>query len=148
MFHAEQVLLLKRFNPPHQGLWTAPGGKIEFGESLHDCCIREVYEETGIHITMPDLCAIQTVVDVAIPIQWQLFIFRTTLTEKIVSQNQPEHNEGELRWVGINDLSALDRPYTDMQYWDHVRGKSTSLWRGKFVYDTPHKLVEEYIYSA
>lgn len=30
-----------------EGTWTAPGGKLEFGESVHECASREVLEETG-----------------------------------------------------------------------------------------------------
>lgn len=148
LFCEGHVLLLKRRNPPFQGFWTAPGGKMAFGESPHDCCIREVYEETSISVTEPDLRAIQTVVDVAIPIHWQLFIFRMTLNDKMIPQHQPDHDEGELRWIALDDLSTIDRPYTDMQHWSHVSSKSPSLWRGKFVYDTPHRLVEEQIYHA
>ena len=146
IFYQQEVLLLKRINPPHQGLWTAPGGKMEFGESPQDCCIREVYEETSIHILAPELCAIQTVVDIAIPIHWQLFIFRTRLTEKITPQHQADHDEGELRWFGFDDLLTIDRPYTDKQHGSHVNSKDSSLWQGKFVYDTPYHLVDEEIY--
>jgi len=148
IFHEGRVLLLKRSNPPFQGLWTAPGGKMTFGESPHDCCIREIYEETSISIPVPDLCGIQTVVDVAIPIHWQLFIFRITLTDKMIPQHQPDHDEGELRWIELDELLTLDRPYTDTQHWSHVINHNQSLWQGKFVYDTPHCLINEQVYTV
>ena len=44
----DQVLLIRRANPPYQGCWSIPGGKVEFGETLHQAGLREVYEETGI----------------------------------------------------------------------------------------------------
>lgn len=148
VFYEQQVLLLKRVNPPHQGLWSPPGGKMEHSESPHDCCIREIQEETSIHITSPELCAIQTVVDIAFPIHWQLYIFRTTLIEKLVPRNQPDHDEGELRWFAFDELPSIDRPYTDQQHWAHVISGSPSIWQGKFVYDTPHQLVDEQIYGS
>ena len=148
IFYEGQVLLLKRSNPPFQGLWTAPGGKMTFGESPYDCCIREIYEETSISIAEPDLCAIQTVIDVAIPIHWQLFIFRTTLTEKMIPQHQPDHEEGELCWIALDELSTLNRPYTDSQHWSHVIANNPSVWRGKFVYDTPQHLIDKQIYAT
>jgi mutator protein MutT len=43
------VLLVRRANPPDAGLWGLPGGKIEFGESIEQAAVRELYEETGIH---------------------------------------------------------------------------------------------------
>ena len=50
VIHANQVLLVKRANPPKQGLWCIPGGKIEFGETLQQAAEREIKEETGITI--------------------------------------------------------------------------------------------------
>ena len=32
------------------GAWVLPGGHIEIGESLEECAVREVFEETGIQI--------------------------------------------------------------------------------------------------
>ena len=42
------VLLGKRKNAHGEGTWSFPGGHIEFGESLVDCAIREMEEETGL----------------------------------------------------------------------------------------------------
>jgi ADP-ribose pyrophosphatase YjhB (NUDIX family) len=42
------VLLIRRGNEPAKGKWSVPGGLVEWGESLHDACHREILEETGI----------------------------------------------------------------------------------------------------
>jgi mutator protein MutT len=44
----QRVLLVRRANPPDAGLWGFPGGKIDFGESIEQAAIRELFEETGI----------------------------------------------------------------------------------------------------
>lgn len=36
---------------PHP-LWTLPGGGVEFEESLEEAVVREVYEESGFHVTV------------------------------------------------------------------------------------------------
>ena len=46
--HRERVLLVRRRNPPDQGLWGYPGGKVEPGEPVAQAAIRELLEETGI----------------------------------------------------------------------------------------------------
>jgi 8-oxo-dGTP diphosphatase len=46
---ADQVLLVRRANPPDRGLWGFPGGHIEPGETLFAAAERELAEETGLH---------------------------------------------------------------------------------------------------
>lgn len=54
----ERVLLARRGQPPAQGLWHAPGGKLEPGESLIEACRREVKEETGIDVVIGPIMAV------------------------------------------------------------------------------------------
>ncbi|SDU43378.1 NUDIX hydrolase [Stappia sp. ES.058] len=44
----DQVLLVRRANPPDAGRWGFPGGKIEAGETIPDAALRELLEETGV----------------------------------------------------------------------------------------------------
>ena len=47
-----RLLLVKRANPPAQGLWSSPGGRVEPGESAEIAVVREVLEETGLTVTI------------------------------------------------------------------------------------------------
>lgn len=43
-----QVLLGRRRGSHGAGTWSAPGGRLEYGESIEDCARRELLEETGL----------------------------------------------------------------------------------------------------
>ena len=59
----DKVLMLKRKDNKK---WTLPGGTLDFGESLTNCAIREVMEETGFDISIQDVVGTYTDGDVRI----------------------------------------------------------------------------------
>ena len=56
----DQVLLIRRGQPPRMGEWSLPGGRIEFGERVEAAALRELREETGVEA---ELCGLIEVVD-------------------------------------------------------------------------------------
>jgi 8-oxo-dGTP diphosphatase len=52
-----KILLLRRRD---NDKWTLPGGTLEFGETLTECAIREVREETGFSIRITGLIGTYT----------------------------------------------------------------------------------------
>lgn len=55
---AEGRILLHRRQD--NNLWALPGGKMEFGESLAGCAVREVKEETGLDVEVAGIVGIYT----------------------------------------------------------------------------------------
>lgn len=43
-----EVLLIRRGNEPYKGCWALPGGFMDMDETLEQCAIRELKEETNI----------------------------------------------------------------------------------------------------
>ena len=55
IFRDGKVLLVRRARSPAKGFYSLPGGRVEFGESLHAALTREVDEETGLGIEIVGL---------------------------------------------------------------------------------------------
>jgi 8-oxo-dGTP diphosphatase len=49
-----EMLLTKRKGPPYKDYWCLPGGRVELGETVEEAVIREVLEETGLHVEIKE----------------------------------------------------------------------------------------------
>jgi ADP-ribose pyrophosphatase YjhB (NUDIX family) len=58
-----QVVLIRRRNPPLAGRWSLPGGVVEAGESVQAAVAREVLEETGLTVRVRDLVEVVEHID-------------------------------------------------------------------------------------
>ena len=47
-WRGDEVLLVQRGRPPLVGLWSLPGGRIEWGETAREAALRELAEETAV----------------------------------------------------------------------------------------------------
>lgn len=45
-----KVLLIQRGDDPYKGCWAFPGGFMNMDETTEQCAIRELEEETGLHV--------------------------------------------------------------------------------------------------
>jgi 8-oxo-dGTP diphosphatase len=62
IFRDDRILLVRRARSPAKGIYSLPGGRVEFGETLHAALHREVDEETALKIEIIDLAAWREVV--------------------------------------------------------------------------------------
>jgi 8-oxo-dGTP diphosphatase len=107
--NGDKVLLIKR--PDERGFpgYLAPGGKIDFPESLIDGAIREVKEETGLNVANLVFKGIDEYVNPKKNVRYMVFNYWTITFQGELLEDPPE---GELVWVQIS--KALELP---MQNW-------------------------------
>src|SRR6476620_5136636 len=55
IFRDGKILLVRRARSPANGFYSLPGGRVEFGETLHAALHREVLEETALEIEIVGL---------------------------------------------------------------------------------------------
>jgi ADP-ribose pyrophosphatase YjhB (NUDIX family) len=62
IFRDGKILLVRRARSPAKGFYSLPGGRVEFGETLHAALHREVDEETALKIDIVGLAGWREVV--------------------------------------------------------------------------------------
>lgn len=96
-----KVLLIKRAYAPYQHLWTLPGGRMEPGETIEQCAIREVQEELALTIRNPKLALIQSLGRDG---TYRLAVFAT---RDFSGQIRPSDEIADHKWVDPSALVAF-----------------------------------------
>ena len=65
IFRDDKILLVRRARSPAKGFYSLPGGRVEFGETLHAALVREVGEETGLAVEIVGLAGWREVMPIS-----------------------------------------------------------------------------------
>lgn len=106
------VLLVKRGRPPAEGLWSVPGGKVEWGESLKRAVEREALEETGLTVEAEEVAGVTEILlpQDQSPPQYH-YVLVDYFCRVISGSPEPGDDAAGLRWQRLDRLSEL--PTTD-----------------------------------
>lgn len=110
VFRDGKVLLTRRARSPAKGFYSLPGGRVEFGESLHQALSREIDEETGLEIEIVGLAGWREVLPAAPGAGHYLIL---SFAARWVA-GEPSLNDelDDYRWVAPNALECLDLKLT------------------------------------
>lgn len=103
-----RVLLVRRRD---NSKWTLPGGTLEYGESLPQCAVRELAEETNLKVEITDILGTYTSPNVLIAYSdgevrqefTIVYISRTADTEVRIDSESTDY-----QWVSVEQLDELE----------------------------------------
>ncbi len=108
IYQDDRILLIERGNPPLIGYWSLPGGGVESGERLEDAIVREVFEETGLHVTADSLA---TVFERIMPDESNRCEYHYVLVDFYCTvmggELRPGDDSRDARWFKMGELDGL-----------------------------------------
>ena len=134
-----RVLLMRRSKEPNLGLWVAPGGKVEAGESPYDCAVRELYEETGLRAERIRFRGLITEISPQPNWQWMLFLYVAT---DLSGELNGDQREGEFKWWILDEVYRLDMPQSDKVFMHSIIDFTRPFYDAKFIYNIELDLIE------
>ena len=100
VYDGDKILVQDKLDPEWPGI-TFPGGHVEKGESFTDAVIREVFEETGLTISSPELCGIKDWSNDD-GSRYMVLFYKTNKFEGQLSSS----DEGEVRWIELDEMKT------------------------------------------
>jgi ADP-ribose pyrophosphatase YjhB (NUDIX family) len=102
VFRGREVLLVKRGQKLGQGLWSLPGGKVELAESVAEAAAREVFEETGIRISIIGMAGLYEIItpELHYAIAAHAAIYQS-------GEAKAGSDAAEARFVGVDEIATL-----------------------------------------
>jgi len=108
VWRGDRVLMIRRGRPPRMGQWSLPGGAQSVGETVFECAVREVLEETGLHVVPTEVV---TVVDAMTLDDTGAVQFHYTIVEVAAESAEGEavcaDDALEARWVTVEQVAEL-----------------------------------------
>lgn len=103
VIEGDDLLLVRRANPPGAGTWSLPGGRVERGEALVEAVVRELSEETGLEGVCGEMVGWSELIDDDIHVV--VIDFRVHLFER--AEPVAGDDASEARWVPVWDVADL-----------------------------------------
>lgn len=104
--YGDEVLLVRRGHAPGMGLWSIPGGRVRFGEDLHEAVVREVSEETGLEVVVERFLGwVERIGEDPAPYHFVILDFLVDVYDPAIDPTAAD-DALEARWVHFDDLYA------------------------------------------
>lgn len=104
IYDEDKILVQNRIAKDWPGI-NFPGGHVKFNESIEESCVREIKEETGLHISNLHFCGFY---------EWNIIedhkrhlamLYKTKNYSGVLKSS----SEGKMMWIKISDISKFQQ---------------------------------------
>ena len=99
-----KVLLVQRAKPP-LGLWSLPGGHVEFGETALAAAQRELLEESGVHADLAEFVGLYEIIRANPTMHYAIACYCGLWTS---GEARASSDALTVRWVAPAELYHID----------------------------------------
>ena len=121
---------VKKKNDMNKDKWIGVGGKLEEGETPHECARREIKEETGLIVDGPEYRGIVTFVSDLYGTEYMHLFHTDDFSGELIR----DCAEGNLEWVNKSDILSLPLWEGDKIFLD-LLNKDIPFFSLKLVYE-------------
>ncbi|GIN20533.1 MAG TPA: NUDIX hydrolase [Bacillus bacterium] len=93
----DELLMVLLGKPEEIKTWSVPSGGLESGETIEECCIREVYEETGYQTEIIEKLYVKNTVIDNFDVQVHYFLLRIIGGEATIQD--PDQLIHQIAWI-------------------------------------------------
>jgi ADP-ribose pyrophosphatase YjhB (NUDIX family) len=108
VWRGNEVLMIRRANPPRAGQWSLPGGAQELGETIAEAAKREVFEETGLDIAVTDVVTVVDMIerDANGKIRFH-YVLVDVNAEWVAGEPKAATDAQDACWISVEGLNTL-----------------------------------------
>ncbi|WJE51067.1 NUDIX hydrolase [Bacillus cereus] len=106
-----EILMVLQGKKEEPKRWSVPSGGQEEGETLEECCIREVWEETGYEVKIINKIYEKKGVTYGVPVHVHYYLVKQI--GGFVNIQDPDGLIHEIDWKNINELRDLSLAFPE-----------------------------------
>ncbi len=104
-----RLLMIERGRGANRGLWSVPGGRVEYGERLAEALVREVREETSLEVEVGEMVWAGETMGPGDPPAWHYVLVDFLATVR-GGELRPGDDAAAAEWVLLEEVG--NRPVT------------------------------------
>lgn len=109
--HEGRLLMVLQGTPEEEKRWSVPSGGLERGETLEECCVREVWEETGYLVKIKEKLHVKE--GISFGMQFKVQYFSAEIVRGSPKFQDPDGLIYDIRWVSFEELKLLNMSFPE-----------------------------------